>query len=483
MRVKPIVKKLFIFTLLFVYCISLLNNIVPAFEQNSYYELNDYSFNTPKTDTSRPNISELYARYAAVLDGDNNRLLYSKAADTNAPMASTTKIMTCVIALEYCDSDFICTTSSYAASMPDVQLNATRGELFYINDILYSLMLKSHNDSAVIIAENTAYNHICNVLAGNKNDDYNVVADNMNQLDFLNGHLDNDSSFLSSLETSQSKVLVHIFTSLMNKKAEQLGCVNTHFVTPNGLDGEDDGGIHSTTAAELATIMAYCIKNSEFLKITQTKDYTFSSIIKNEKELSNSDSTNSSKDFSISKGITYSVGNANAFLNMYENIISGKTGFTGNAGYCYICAYKCDGRTFIVALLACGWPNNKTYKWHDAKLLLNWARQNYFYKELINSDTPIKDIAVERGMANSFRANIKDNVGLLLGIDDVINITYDVPTIYKAPVYKDDVIGSANIYVNDCLYRSIPIYATDTVMAKTYLYYIGVVVRKMLFET
>ena len=127
----------------------------------------------------------------------------------------------------------------------------------------------------------------------------------------------------------------------MNKKAEQLGCVNTHFVTPNGLDGEDEGGIHSTTAAELATIMAYCIKNSEFLKITQTKDYTFSSIIKNEKELSNSDSTNSSKDFSISKGITYSVGNANAFLNMYENIISGKTGFTGNAGYCYICAYKC----------------------------------------------------------------------------------------------------------------------------------------------
>ena len=219
----------------------------------------------------------------------------------------------------------------------------------------------------------------------------------------------------------------------MNKKAEQLGCVNTHFVTPNGLDGEDDGGIHSTTAAELATIMAYCIKNSEFLKITQTKDYTFSSIIKNEKELSNSDSTNSSKDFSISKGITYSVGNANAFLNMYENIISGKTGFTGNAGYCYICAYKCDGRTFIVALLACGWPNNKTYKWHDAKLLLNWARQNYFYKELINSDTPIKDIAIESGMANSFRANIKDNVGLLLGIDDVINITYDVPTISKAP--------------------------------------------------
>ena len=55
---------------------------------------------------------------------------------------------------------------------------------------------------------------------------------------------------------------------------------------------------------------------------------------------------------------------------MYDNIISGKTGFTGDAGYCYVCAYKDNDRTFIVALLACGWPDNKTYKWSDAKHLL-----------------------------------------------------------------------------------------------------------------
>ena len=53
--------------------------------------------------------------------------------------------------------------------------------------------------------------------------------------------------------------------------------------------------------------------------------------------------------------------------------LSGKTGFTGNAGYCYVGALKCDDRTFIVALLACGWPNNKTYKWADTKKLMQYG--------------------------------------------------------------------------------------------------------------
>ena len=179
--------------------------------------LTSNSLSTAATGNNTAELSKLYSKYAAVIDGDNNRLLFGKETDSALPMASTTKIMTCVIALEYCNSDFICTTSKYAASMPDVQLNATRGEMFIINDLLYSLMLKSHNDSAVIIAENTAYNYICNVLSGNIDDDYNIIENNIDSLDFLNGHMDGNSSFLSSLEIEQSKMLVHIFTSLMNK--------------------------------------------------------------------------------------------------------------------------------------------------------------------------------------------------------------------------------------------------------------------------
>lgn len=68
--------------------------------------------------------------------------------------------MTCIVALEYAKENILCTTSAYAASMPDVQLNAVKGEIFSINDLLYSLMLKSHNDTAVIIAENIALHYL-----------------------------------------------------------------------------------------------------------------------------------------------------------------------------------------------------------------------------------------------------------------------------------------------------------------------------------
>ena len=64
---------------------------------------------------------------------------------------------------------------------------------------------------------------------------------------------------------------------------------------------------------------------------------------------------------------------------METGVISGKTGFTGNAGYCYVCAVRQDERLFIVALLGCGWPGNKNYKWSDTKKLLSYGRENYQY--------------------------------------------------------------------------------------------------------
>lgn len=62
---------------------------------------------------------------------------------------------------------------------------------------------------------------------------------------------------------------------MMNAKAKEIGCTNTHFVTPNGLDSADAGGIHQTTARDLALIMSYAVKNKAFLHITQTRDYSF----------------------------------------------------------------------------------------------------------------------------------------------------------------------------------------------------------------
>ena len=252
---------------------------------------------------------QLYALSAVLMDGETGRVLYGKEAYKGRPNASTTKVMTCILALEMASGDDYVQVSRNAASQPQTHLGMREGQQFYLEDLLYSLMLKSHNDSAVAIAE-----HIGGSVEG--------------------------------------------FAEKMNEKAKELGCKDTHFVTPNGLDGEDEGGIHHTTARDLALIMAYAIKNATFVHITQTRDYTFTD---------------------ISGKKHYSVHNTNAFLDMETGVISGKTGFTGNAGYCYVCAVRQDERLFIVALLGCGWPGNKNYKWSDTKKLLSYGRENYQY--------------------------------------------------------------------------------------------------------
>ena len=102
---------------------------------------------------------------------------------------------------------------------------------------------------------------------------------------------------------------VEQFADEMNQKARELGLSHTHFVTPNGLDGADDGGSHRTTAEELARIMRYCVmespKRKEFLEITGVSSYQFSDLEQTQ---------------------TYSCINHNAFLTMMEGAVSGKTG-------------------------------------------------------------------------------------------------------------------------------------------------------------
>ena len=217
----------------------------------------------------------LYARAAVLMDAESGRILYGKNEKEIMPMASTTKIMTCIVALENGNPDDIVKVSNYASKMPKVKLNVREGENYRLGDLLYSLMLESHNDSAVVIAE-----HIGGSVEG--------------------------------------------FAKLMNQKARDIGCYNTYFITPNGLDAAKGDKIHSTTAEDLARIMSYCItkspKKNEFLEITQTATFQFTNKFVDEA----GDITNGSRSFSCN--------NLNAFLTMMEGALSGKTGFTGNAG-------------------------------------------------------------------------------------------------------------------------------------------------------
>ncbi len=384
--------------------------------------------------------AQLYAQAAVLMDADNGRILLEKNGDEVLPMASTTKIMTCILTLEQGDTEEIAAVSAYAAGQPRVRLGARKGEYYQIGDLLYSLMLESHNDAAVIIAE-----HFGSKWAG----------------------LSQDCSAHSSQE-SQKAVLA--FVQRMNEKARLIGCTDTSFVTPNGLDATltlEKGGqtrevAHSTTAADLARIMSYCVTASpereQFLTITRQPSYSYES---RRQETGGGFSAG---------GRTVSCINHNAFLEMMEGALSGKTGFTGKAGYCYVGALERDGKTFAVALLACGWPNNKTWKWHDARLLMEYGLENYEFRE-IGQKRELTPVPVENGQSAQVELVCGEKPpGLLLSEHDTVEVKWELPGGLTAPVEKGQPVGKELFYVNGELYASLAVTAAKDVEAIDFPY-------------
>lgn len=398
-----------------------------------------------------PTDTELYAKAAVLMDAESGRILYEKNGQEILANASTTKILTCILALETADPEEWVDISSYASTMPKVRLGVKKGERYRLGDLLYSLMLESHNDVAVAIAEHVGKEFLQKELAEKRASEYT---------------------------TEESKKAVAAFADLMNEKIRELGCESSWFITPNGLDATEtfhakDGSTfskeHATTAEELARIMSYCVlhspKKEEFLKITQTISHTVTS----------------------EKGRNHFCTNHNAFLSMMEGVISGKTGFTNKAGYCYVGALERDGRTFVVALLACGWPNNKSYKWHDSKILMNYGIETFF-KE------PIEDLQKESGIPDRIpvingqtlelgqqayagveviptdRAGelltISDNV--LLKVGEMVQFKYELPESLEAPVQKGEIVGKVAYTVDGIIYRQKDIILMNDVKKKDF---------------
>lgn len=339
---------------------------------------------------SNINSYDLYAGSAVLMDAVTGRVLYEKNGYEQMPMASTTKIMTCIVALEYGNLNETVTVSSYAASMPKVKLGIRNGEQFILRDLLYSLMLESHNDVAVAIAEHVA----------------------------------------GSVEE---------FAALMNQKARDIGAYNTNFVTPNGLDATG----HYTTAADLALIGAYAIRNSKFVEITNTATYTFS----------NNAGTR-----------TFNVSNKNSFLNQMEGAFGVKTGYTGKAGYCFVGALKKDGKILVSTVLASGWPPNKTNKWSDTKKLMNYGLSNYSYEVIFSPQLEYKNIYVKNGKKTNVTTYIADEINILLNKErDVVEVKYSCPEELNAPIIANQTVGFAEIYLNGELFRQVAIRTYDAV--------------------
>ena len=248
---------------------------------------------------------KLNSRRYAIYDRASGTCIYGKNENKQTAMASTTKIMTAIIVLENCKNlDEVVTISAKAASTGGSRLGLKKDDKITVNDLLFGLLMRSGNDAAVALANYTA------------------------------GTIEN-------------------FADMMNKKAEELGLVNTHFVTPHGLDNPN----HYTTAYELARLADYALKNNTFATIVKTK-YATIKINNQTKELKNTNEL---------------------LLGNVEGVYGVKTGFTGNAGRCLVTSVNRNNMDLIIVVLGADTRKDRA---KDTLKLIDYAFKEFKMKNI-----------------------------------------------------------------------------------------------------
>lgn len=198
-----------------VFCV---NTVYADNIDDEQIDINQITADALQASSNVAEVPQINSRSAVVIDRETSKILYGNNEFDVRKMASTTKIMTAIVVLENANLNDVVTISKKSANTGGSTLGVHEGDKITVNDLLYGLMLKSGNDTAVALAE-----HVGGSLEG--------------------------------------------FSDKMNSKARELGLENTHFVTPHGLDNDN----HYTTAYELAIITNYALKNDTFAKIVGTK--------------------------------------------------------------------------------------------------------------------------------------------------------------------------------------------------------------------
>ena len=262
--------------------------------------------------TSEP---ELEADSAVLMNADSGEILYEKNMDKQQYPASTTKIMTALLAIENLDYSDKVTVSRKAADivLEGANLDCKYGEVFTVKDVVYGLMLHSANEMAVVLAE---------AVAGNEED----------------------------------------FADLMNERAEEIGCTHTHFVTPNGLPDSQ----HVTTAHDLALIARTAMQNEKFADVVATSSYTIPATnMSDEREVKNSN-------FMLYKKSKLEVDGVERPYK-YKGLKGIKTGYTNAAQGCLVEEAERNELDLISVTL----HSENDMRYQDAIRLLDWGFDNY----------------------------------------------------------------------------------------------------------
>ena len=314
------------------------------------------------------------AKSGILMEQSTGEVLYEQNPDERLQIASVTKTMTMLLIMEALESGKInlsdmVTTSEYAASMGGSQVFLEAGEQMSVDDMLKAIAVASGNDAAVAMAE-----------------------------------------FISGSEPA--------FVEQMNKRAEALGCLNTHFINCNGLDETEE---HYSSAKDIAII------SRELLKHTKILDYTTIWM----------DSLRNGQ---------FGLSNTNKLIRFYKGANGIKTGSTSTAKYCLSASAERDGMT-LIAVVICA-PSTQE-RFASASALLDFGFANYEVADFSESSVPY--VRISGGTEEQIIPEISESSFVVKkGNKEKLEQSFNLETDISAPIEKGQKLGEV-IYTIDGL--------------------------------
>ena len=311
----------------------------------------------PSGSAKWPELPSIQSEAAIVMEASTGSILYNKAAyDTFYP-ASTTKLMTSLLAIEQCPLSDIVTCSRESVESigwDSSRIGLVAGESIDMENALYAILLASANEVSYAVAE----------------------------------HIGGTADY---------------FVSLMNQRAKDLGCVNTNFVNPHGLDNE----AHYSCPYDLALIAKKAMEYTTFRRISGSYNHKIPATNKNDARW---------------------ISNTHPFIKknvVYEGVFAGKTGSTSKAGNCLVTCAERNGMTLICVIMKA--PNSAAVQ-SDTKTLLDYAFNNF-------SLTPLA--ASEASGSNAFPILFEDEEALIADVSSPLSISDTSLVLPTGASYED----------------------------------------------
>ena len=356
-------------------------------------------------DSTIPNPDfQIYSSGSVLMDASTGKVLIQKDMNKQLYPASTTKILTAIIAIEKLDLSSTLTASRSAVmAIPSGYSNAgiKVGESLNVNDLLEMFLIHSANEVGYIFAEE------------------------------ISGNIEN-------------------FANLMNQKATELGCINTHFTNPSGIHDIN----HYSTAYDMALIARYCMKNETFRNIVNKKSCKFSA----------TDLYPEERYFKYTNSL---LDPSNRYY--YEYAIGIKTGFTTQAKNCLIAGAQKNGIELIAVMLGAeATENGQSGRYIDAKNLFDFGFENYKVKQFLQEGTKITEIKIKNATKETQTLNLLAKTSLSATFESSFNISSLNPSIkieenITAPIAKDKILGKISYDIDGITYETDLIAENDVI--------------------